>query len=158
MKKIIAIAFVLVSISACNLNNRKPTFKRVENVEVVKATLMNTVITADAVVYNPNGVSVYLNKTEIDVFANEVLVTHISQTEHTEISKKSEFNIPLKANFALNKLLEDGNMISNLLNGGLKALKNETIDLQYKGTATFEVAGVEFDVPIDYTDEVVLKK
>lgn len=143
---------------SCDIENRKPEFKRVENVNVKSLSTTLTEVTADVVVYNPNGVSVFLNTTEIDVFANEMKISHISQTQHTEITKKSEFKIPIKANMNLMDLIKDESSVLNLINSSLSGFKDKKIDLNFTGTAQFEVAGISFDVPIEYQEVVELKK
>lgn len=157
MNKFILLLLITVSLFSCDMDSRKPEYKRFENVQVKDFTAQNIIITADAVVYNPNGVSAFLNKIEIDVFANDIEVSHISQTKNTEITKKSEFNIPLKARFKLQDLVKDEGSILDILSGGLNAYKNKTIDLKFEGFATFQVAGVSFDVPIEYEEVVKLQ-
>lgn len=157
MNKYAYFLFLTIFLFSCDMENRKPEYKRVENVQLKKFTAQKIEITADIIIFNPNGVSVYLNKTEIDVFANDIKVSHISQTENTEITKKSEFKIPLKAKFKPKDLIKNEGSVLDLFSNALKSLKNKKIDLRYSGKATFMVAGIEIDVPIDYEDVIELK-
>lgn len=157
MNKFIILLLVTVGLFSCDIENRKPEYKRIENVQVVDFTARNIVITADAVVFNPNGVSAFLNRVDINVFANDIKVTNISQTKNTEITKKSEFKIPLKASFKPKDLVKDEGSILDMISSGLKSYQEKTIDLRFKGFATFQVAGVAFDVPIEYAETVDLK-
>lgn len=158
MNKIILFLIATTFLFSCDIENRKPEFKRVENVNVKSLSATLTEVTADVVVYNPNGVSVFLNSTEIDVFANDLKITHISQTENTEITKKSEFKIPIKANMNLMDLIKDEASVLNIINSSLSGFKDKKVDLNFTGTAQFKVAGISFDVPIDYQEVVELKK
>ena len=153
--------FLLVSTTllfSCDIENRKPEFKRVENVKVNSVSARHTEVTADIIVYNPNSVSIFLNTTEIDVFANEMKISHISQTANTEITKKSEFKIPIKANMNLMDLIKDESSVLNIINSSLSTFKDKKIELNFTGTAQFQVAGISFDVPIEYQEIVELNK
>ncbi len=158
MRNYLSIFIISIVFLSCNLDNRKPEYKRVENLQLVDFRANKIIIKADAIIYNPNGISIYLNKTEIDVFANDIKVSHISQAEKTEILKKSEFKIPLKVIFNPKDLVESKGSIIDILSNVLKSLENNKIDLKFKGKATFQVAKLEFDVPIEYEDELLLKK
>ena len=158
MKNYIVLFLTVLIFSSCNFESRKPEFKKIKNVKVVNFSINNTVITADAILYNPNGVSIFLNKTEVDIFANDIKVSHVSQTENTEITKKSEFKIPLKAKFKLSDLVKDKSSILDIITSGINTLEDQTIDLRYVGFATFQLAGVEIEIPIDYEESVELKK
>lgn len=157
MNKVLLFLISSVLLFSCDIENRKPEFKRVENVKVKSLSTTLTEVTADIIVYNPNGVSVTLNTTEIDVFANDLKISHISQTKNTEITKKSEFKIPLKANLNLMDLIKDESSILNIINSGLSSYKDKKIDLNFTGTAQFQVAGIAFDVPIEHQEVVEIK-
>jgi len=156
MKNILYILVFSLFVFSCNIENKKPEYRQIENVQVKDFSENNITITADAIVFNPNNVSVFLQNTEIDVFANEIKVSHISQTENTEITKKSEFKIPLKANFKLQDLIKDEASILDILSNALNTYKDKKIALEFNGTATFKIAGIEFDVPIEHTEIVNL--
>lgn len=155
-KTIVFLLLCSVAFFACNIDNKKPEFKRIENLDVKSLNTTLTEITADVVVYNPNGVSAKLNTMEIDVFANELKVTHISQTKNISIAKKTEFIVPIKANINLMDLINNESSILNLINTGLSGFQEKKIDLNFVGTAEFEVAGVKFDIPISYQEVVEL--
>jgi len=159
MKK--TILFLLLSgilLFSCTLDNKKPEFRRIENLEVKSLNTILTEITADVVVYNPNGVSAKLNTMEIDVFANELKLTHISQTNNISIAKKTEFIVPLKANMNLMDLIKNESSIINLINSGLSGFTEKKIDLNFVGTAEFEVAGLKLDIPISHKEVIELNK
>ncbi|MGB0886347.1 MAG: LEA type 2 family protein [Chitinophagales bacterium] len=155
---LIYILFIAMALSACNIEDRKPEFKRFENLNVKSISSTIYDIDADVIVYNPNSISVYLNNTDIDVFANEVKISTIKQTNKTEVSKKSEFSIPLKANLSLKDLVKNESSVLNIINSSLSAYKDKKIDLKFIGTAEFEVGGIKFDIPIEYDEVVNLKK
>lgn len=151
---LLATAFFIFS---CNIENKKPEFKRIENVQIKDFTAQNIEITADAIIFNPNPISIFLINTELDVFANEIKVSQISQTKNTEITKKSEFTIPLIAKFKLQDLLKDEASIMDIISSSLNTYKDKKINMKYIGKATFKVAGISFDVPIEQEEIVELK-
>lgn len=148
--------FMLIFLMACNTDAVKPKFKNVQNIVVENLDYNNISIKADAVVYNPNPVSIYLNNIDVDIFVNDVKVSNVKQTARTEIKKKDNFNIPLKTSFTPKKLLE-GNW-SGILNGALNSLQNKQVDIKYTGTATFDVKGIEFSIPINGVEEILLQE
>ncbi|MCB9226277.1 MAG: LEA type 2 family protein [Chitinophagales bacterium] len=155
MKKYLLPLF-LIFLAACSTEAVKPKFKTIQNIVVEDLNYTNITINADAVVFNPNPVSIYLNNVDVDIFVNEVLVSHVSQTAKTEIKKKDNFNIPLKTSFTPKQLLKDN--WAGLLSGALNSLQNKQVDVKYTGSATFDVKGIEFSIPIDGTEEIILKE
>lgn len=156
MKYLFIIIASSIFLYSCNLENKKPEFKRFENVKISNLSSNTLKISAELIVYNPNNISVYLNNTEVDVFVNNIKVSHVSQTENTEILKKSEFKIPLKVNFNLNDLIKNESSIIDIISGSVNVFKDKKIDLKYIGTATFKIANIEFDVPIKYEETLAL--
>ena len=157
MYKIITFSLLITLFISCDIQYKEPEFKRIENIFVEKISDKNITITSDVVFFNPNNVSVYLIGTELDVIANEVKVSHIYQTANTEIPKQSEFKTPIKVNFKPSELVKNKSSIIDLISGGLEYLKDKTIDIKYVGTLEFKVAGIKFDVPVEFEEKVKLK-
>jgi LEA14-like dessication related protein len=147
---------LVIILNACNTASIEPKFQKIENIEVTDLTATKVTITADVVVYNPNSISIYLNHIELDVFANKLKVGHVTQTKQTEIAKKENFNIPLAVSFNPKALFQDNFM--GLLEAALSSYQKEEIDLEFAGSAQFEVKGVKFTVPIKYEDGILLKE
>ncbi|MCB0510353.1 MAG: LEA type 2 family protein [Bacteroidetes bacterium] len=140
---------------SCNTEAIEPKFQRVENIEIIDLNANKVSIIGEAVLYNPNPVSIFLDSIELDAFANELKVGHISQTKRSEISKKSEFAIPLSLEFNPNSLVNDN--LFSLLESAFNAYALQKIELEFKGYASFDVKGFRFKVPISYSDEILLK-
>lgn len=140
---------------SCNTEAIEPKFERVQNLNIVELNANKVNITGEAVLYNPNPISIYLDSIELDAYANELKVGHISQTKRSEISKKSEFAIPLSVVFNPSSLVQDN--LFSLLESALNAYALEKVELEFKGYASFDVKGIRFKVPISYTDEILLK-
>lgn len=156
MKKLYLALFILLFLSACYPELITPKFQGFEKIIVTDLSSNKVNIEADAIVYNPNPFSIYLNSIELDVYANQTLVSHISQTKQSEIAKHADFQIPLSASFNPTSLFKDNLM--DLFGAAINAYYNQQIDLEFKGFAQFELKGISFDVPISYRDEILLKE
>ncbi len=156
MKKSLLSLFILLLLGSCNTDAIEPKFQKVENIVVRDLSATKVNIEADAVVYNPNSVSIFMNSIELDVYANETLVGHVSQTRQTEIAKKDNFSIPLAVSFNPTRMFKDNPM--GLLESAVNAYTNQKVTLELEGSAQFEVKGISFNVPIAYQGEILLKE
>jgi LEA14-like dessication related protein len=156
MKNALFFLILLFLLSACKTKAIEPKFQKIENIVVTDLKATNVTITADAIIYNPNPVSIFLNTVELDVFANELNVGHLKQTKQTEIAKKDNFNIPVAVSFNPTALFQDNLM--GLLEAALSSYQGEKIELKFIGYAQFELKGVKFTVPIKYEDKILLKE
>ena len=55
-------------------------------------------------------------------------------------------------------LIKDESSVLNIINSSLSTFKDKKIELNFTGTAQFQVAGISFDVPIEYQEIVELNK
>ncbi len=156
MKHLILACSFFFLITACNREAVEPKFQKIENITVDDLTATKVSISADAVVYNPNPVSVYLNSIDLDVFANDMKVGKVVQTKQTEIAKKDNFAIPLNISFNPKELFKDN--LYGLLESALNSYTQQKVQLSFVGSAQFEVKGIKFMVPITYEDEILLKE
>ncbi len=139
---------------ACTLTET-PSFINVDNVVVKEAKAKSVSIDADLVFYNPNDLGVRLEKVTIIPIVNEIEMGAVTATKKVEITSKGNFVIPV--NFSFNPKAmwqeEKGGLIGSLVNTFL----NKPVNIKYKGIVTLEIAGVSIDVPVDYSEEVLLK-
>ena len=151
----VRITYFLISIFLLSCSGPKePEFKRVENVLPIKKSKLEYTLTADIIMNNPNPIGAKLMKTDLDILVNNVEVGKAKQRLYTKIDANSEFSIPVSCNFSAKDLLKNqGNSIEGILN----AIADNKVDLQYKGTVRLKIAGMEFDVPVNYEQEVKLK-
>ncbi len=156
MKQFLMFFLLIATIVSCSTEAVEPKFKKVKNIKVVELTKDKVTINGDAIIYNPNPASINMSQVKIDVFANDTKVGQVDQTKMTTIAKKADFSLPLSVSFKPKDLFKDN--LLDLLSAGLSALQDKKVNLLYKGHATFEVKGISFKVPIEYEDEVELKK
>ena len=60
------------------------------------------------VYYNPNGYSLQLKSTDLDIFINDVYMGHTAQEYQITIPRKEEFSIPLKMDVDIRIFLKMG--------------------------------------------------
>lgn len=154
MRKISSLLVVLFVAISCKVSD-EPEFVKMENIFPTKVSVLNVEIVSDAIFNNPNDVGCELVSTDITVLVNGNEMGKASQAKNVEISSKGEFTIPLKVSFSPTKLLENKD---DILSSSLPNLLSQKIEISYKGTITLKKAGVSFDVPVDKTDEISLKK
>ncbi len=140
--------------TACTLTET-PSFINVDNVIVKEAKSKSVSIDADLVFYNPNDLGVRLVKIDIHPIVNKVDMGTVKTTKEVTIESKGNFEIPV--NFSFNPKAmwkeEKGALIGSLIN----TFSNKPVKVQYKGVVTLEIAGISFDIPVDYTEDVILK-
>ncbi|MCB0516401.1 MAG: LEA type 2 family protein [Chitinophagales bacterium] len=151
--QILFITLAISSFFACN-QAEKPYFKNISNVRINKATIQEIEILSDAVFENPNRLGGTLSTLDIDVYANNILVGNILQNDPINIPANGEFSVPLKVKFAPKKLFSD----KGLLTGLAMVLDNKKVDLQFKGNAGVNLAGVDIKFPVEDFQSVYLNK
>ena len=145
---------LLWSLTNCD-SAKEPVFQKMNNVKVTEIKGGQVTIAADAIYHNPNPIGGKLETTDISVVVNEVEVAVIRQELSADLAANGEFTIPVIATFPLNKVIENE---ADLISGVLSALIKKKIQVSYKGQTKVRVAGIGFDVPVDYQAEVILKK
>ncbi len=131
-----------------------PTFLKMEDVEVVDVKDKQVYVTANAVFNNPNPVAGKLVDTDLKVIVNEIDMGTVQQDTTTAIPANSNFKVPVHINFPINKVFSSK---KGLLKGVLNALIDKKANVKYEGTITLNFLKVNFDVPVDYEGELVIK-
>jgi len=125
-----------------------------EDVEVLDIKGGQVYVTANAVFNNPNPVSGKLVDTNLKVIVNEIDMGTVQQDTTTAIPANADFTVPVNINFPLKKVFESK---KGLLKGVLNALIDKKANVKYEGTITLNFLKVDFDVPVDYEGELILK-
>lgn len=146
---------LLVLLGACKVSE-EPTFEKMKNIKVLSLKLDDVQITCDAFFQNPNDVGVELIETDLDIIVNKVNTGKIAQTSNTVIKANNQFSIPLKISFNPKDVFK--NEKGGLLGSVVSSFTDKKINLVYKGKVKLKKAGISFDVPVDYTTDVDLKK
>ena len=152
MKKLIYIPLLLLVMS-CSVRE-KPLFVKVDNIEVVEATLQTIELTADAYFINKNDVGGTLESKGIEVFVNDISVANVS-SEAFKVPAREEFSIPLKVIIPTKEVYENNK--DGLLGGILSSIISKKMKVQYKGTITYSTLGFSYDYEVDRTEDVKIK-
>lgn len=139
---------------ACTLTET-PKFINVDKIEVKEAKAKYVSIDSDLVFYNPNDLGVKLIKLDIQPYVNNMEMGKVKALKDVEINSKGNFVIPMNFNFNPKAMWQEEK--GALIGGIINAFSNKPVTVQYKGSVSVEIAGVAFDLPVDYTTKVVLK-
>ncbi len=149
-KCILVFTFLLVSINSCKVYE-DPEFRDIENLAIKKFSKDEIVVTADAVLYNPNRVSITLNEIDLNISVNNVEVNHFKQTKSSKINGRKEFRLPVEISVPTKKIFD--NLLSTLA-----VLQNKKeLEIKYEGQVRFKAIGINFKVPVDYEGTIGIK-
>lgn len=152
VKQKILLVLVIVFFMGCSMP-KEPEFNRMENTLVQKISSSEIIILTDAVFDNPNGFGVTVSSVNIVAKANDVKTADIKQLKDVKMIGNKEFAIPLEIKIKPKELLNFGNLLK-LVAGSME----KKIDLNYKGSTTVKLMDLSYEIPIDYSEEIVLKK
>jgi LEA14-like dessication related protein len=139
-------------LSACSAP-KEPEFNRMENTLIQKITSSEIIVLTDAVFDNPNGFGVTVSSIDLVVKANDVEAAKIKQMADVEMIGKTEFAIPLEIKLSPKKMLSLENALKLVL-GSLE----KKVELSYQGTTTLKIMNISYEIPIDYSEEILLQK
>lgn len=140
-------------LASCTLT-KKPTFKKVDKIEIIKADLSEISLKADAVFENPNHLKGTLSIEDLQVFIDEANVGTINATEF-KVPAKSDFTIPLEGTFSLSKIYKENK--NNLLSSVLKAAFTDSLSVRYKGKIKYHLGDFSYPYKIDEEQTIILK-
>ena len=153
MKNFITPLFTILTLmflSGCS-GPSSPDFLDLKNLKVVSANINKVVLSGNAIFNNPNSISGKLTKTNIRIKVNDIDITEIEQNISINVPKNSDFTIPVNFSFNPKKLTSENN---GFLRNVLESFLNKELIVDYSGYVTVEVMGVEFDVPVEYSEKV----
>lgn len=142
--------FLVISITSCKVYE-DPEFRDIENLSIKKFGKNEIVVTADAILYNPNRVSITLNEIDLNISVNNIEVNHFKQTQSSKINGRKEFRLPVEISFPTKKIFD--NLLSTLA-----ILQNkQELEIKYEGQVRFKAIGINFKVPVDYEGKIGFK-
>ena len=134
-----------------NSGPKEPSFEKLEDLKVVSANKNAVVLTASALYHNPNAIEGVLTHTNMKILVNEVEVSEIKQKHAIAVPKGGDFKIPVTISFNPKKILKEND---GFLKNAIRSFLDKKMEVQYLGTVTIQIMGVEFDVPVDYSEKV----
>ncbi|WP_010521029.1 hypothetical protein [Aquimarina agarivorans] len=145
---------ILVFITtSCNYSE-KPTFIKVNKINIQNISNDSITFKADALFKNNNDVGGNLITENIDVFADGVLIGQL-KTEEFNIPSKDTFAIPLQGKFSIDKILAKDQ--KDLVNSVLNMLTSKRIPISFKGDLLFKKGPFKYNYRIDQTNKVKIK-
>lgn len=153
MKKILLSFIPLVIISSCS-SPKEPEFVEVKNVVITEKKHDHINFSGDVVLYNPNNIGITMTGLNLKILVNDIHITAMNQVLTSEIEPKSNFSVPVTADFDLQDLVENKD---NFLSEIVKIMQSKKVDVHYLGEAKFKLKGINFTIPVDYTSEMPIK-
>ncbi len=160
MKKLTLILVVLLVVAGVvyffiNSEIKSPEFKSFENIQLDSISQDNVIsVKADLILKNPNIVEAKLLSTDLSILTQNTKVGSVYLVKITDIHPNSDFKLPLSFKIYLNKVIETQGL-SGILE---KALNEERkFTLNFNGVCRIQVNKQLFKVPVNYTEEIVLK-
>lgn len=153
MKKILLFLITTVSFISCNFNET-PELVKVSTIKITDYTPENITLTSDLVFNNPNHVGGILQADNIKVFVNDIDMGFINSPDFI-VPVLDEFTVPIEFVFSYTAIFKD---TENLLKNILNAATDKKIKIKYVGNLTYKLKMFSYDYPLDYSQEISLKK
>ena len=115
-------------------------YRDFKNFTVEKLGFSTTAVKMDMVYYNPNNYGMQLQRTDLDIFINDILMGHTSQDYQITIPRKEEFSIPVKMEVDM----------KNLFKNGLNSLLRNEVMVKVTGLVKVGKANVFISFPVNY--------
>ena len=154
MKNILVLLILGLTILSCKVTE-KPEFIEIKSMDIVDTSLENFTIQANVVFKNKNQIGGTLQANDIHIFVDSMDVATV-QSELFKVPKESEFTIPLKATIPFEKVFADNK--KNLLDKILNVIANKKINMSFKGKVRYKLGAFHYDYPVDYQQEISLRK
>ncbi len=139
---------MLISLTVLHTSCHKPveiTYKEIKNMKLEKPSNGVLEATADVVMSNPNSIGAQLTESYFDLYINENLIGNSTQRSSIEISKTSEFTIPIHVNIDSKKI--------NLFSNAFDLIQGKKIRIKMIGFCKVKKMGITFTIPINHTQE-----
>ena len=122
---------------------KSPEFLSVENIHADKLGFSGSTLSADLFFYNPNGLSVELRKTDLDIYVNQSLLGHSAQVLKLKVPRKAKFKMPLTLQVDMKSLLKTG----------LSTQLKKSSSIKVVGDVYLVKGGIVKKISVDYTTE-----
>ena len=124
-------------------------FKKVRNVAL---TVSGTtpILKGDLLLYNPNDMRMKLKKLDLVILLNDKEAGKVDQKLRQEIPAQDEFIVPIEVAVSLKEI--------GILDAISSILGNKKNTVGIKGKIRGSVNGFTLSVPVDYTEEIKIKR
>lgn len=153
MKQILTykLVFLAVLISSCfQQKSSSPTFKKIQNLNVVEFKKKNVDVRAEIVVENPTDMNMKHIVSTTDVLINGIDVGTYVHKDERKVDANSFFAVPVKVNFKAEKVLKE-------YDAGMIKIKSEhVVDIEFKGIVTLRKDDKEFKIKVNESSKLLL--
>ncbi len=133
----------LVFLFSCT-PKEKVELRKIKDI-VVDATT-EPMLRANAVLYNPNKISMTLRNIDMEVFVDGKKAALINQQLKAKVPAQAEFTVPLEVKLNLKEL--------GIFDTLLAVLGGKKMKIRYKGFIRFIYKTVPVTIPVDYQEEI----
>ena len=143
MKKSLSLsclAFVVVLMGIGCAKPKEPQYLDIENLQVLKAGLSESIVGADLKYYNPNSYKLQLRKANLDLYVNDKYVGHSDLDTLIHIPALDTFYVPITMKLNL------GDLVKN----AVQLLLNPEVKLKIQGSAKVGKSGIYKNFPVNY--------
>jgi LEA14-like dessication related protein len=130
---------------------KAPSFEKLKHLKISESSNGIITLTADALYHNPNSVGGMLTHSDIKLYIDAVEISHITQDHAIAVPSAQDFDVPVSMVVNLQKILEEN---EGFLKNTIKRFLTKKMEVQYVGTVTIQIMNIEFDIPVDYTENV----
>ena len=129
----------LIALSSCK-KIEAPQFKNVEGFKIKSLGLKETKVGFNVTFYNPNDFGIHVKEAVSDIYIDSVYAGKFVQDEEVDVSKNSNFSIPLTGSIPL----------AVALKLDLTQLVNKDLLFKANGSVKIGKAGVFITKPFNY--------
>ena len=141
------LVLALVVLASC-ATPRPLVYKNVQHFGLQHAGLVNTVLSMDLCMYNPNNFSLKLKQTGIDIFVNDRLVGNVLLQNNYTVPRNDTFLLPILLKVDL----------ANVLPNAYELLTSKEVKLKLSGAVKAGKHGIYINVPVSYEGKQVIRK
>jgi len=154
MIRVFVLSLLLILLFGSCQNLQKPTLIKVEKIKINNLSTSEVELHTDVLYHNPNAVAGNMDSLTVEIYANDVFISNVTQSISTTIPSKNDFTIPVHISIPISDIIKKD---SGFLGGLLNALTMKKVNLKYIGVAKMNFAKVSFSVPFEYEEEVEVK-
>ncbi len=118
----------------------EPEYRGLENLQVNKLGMSESLITANLKFYNPNNFPLQLRRADVNIMLNDKQAAHCIIDSTIYIPKQDSFFVPVSFNISLGSIFS--NALQFFLNGKAK--------VNADGFVKLKKSGIPFNVPVHY--------
>lgn len=117
--------------------------------DIVVDVTTEPMLSADAILYNPNKIRIKLRKIAIDVYVNGKKSGRVEQKPKLVIPAQAEFTVPLEVKLNMKEL--------GLVDTIFGIIGGKKMKVEYKGSISVTYKGLPIRIPVNYQSEVRIR-